>query len=99
MAKQINKKDQAKSIVQGMEEQYLALQTKLLALNAEFEAARAGEAGSEFAVEVDKFRNSAMQGAGATIKVKDGSRSGRKANKQRIPEQVVPMSEEDFKGP
>ena len=78
MTKQINKVDQEKSIVQGMEEQYLALQTKLLALNAEFEAARAGESGSKFAVEVDKFRNSAMQGAGATIKVKDGSRSGKK---------------------
>jgi hypothetical protein len=86
MAKRIKKKDQAKRIA-----------ANLLALNAKFEAARAGEAGLEFAVEVDKFRNSAMQGAGATIKVKDGSRSGRKANKRVIPEQVVPMSEEDFR--
>lgn len=97
MAKRVKKKDQAKRAVQGREEKYLALQTNLLALNAKFEAARAGEAGSGFAIEIDRDRNSAMKGAGTTQKVKDGSESGRKRNRQVSPAQVVPMGGEDFK--
>jgi methyl-accepting chemotaxis protein len=43
------------------EDKYLILQKKLLALNASFEAARAGEVGSDFFMVVDKISGLAMQ--------------------------------------
>lgn len=48
------------------EQKFLALQRNLLALNASFEAARAGEVGTEFFVAVDEVRNVTMQGTKAT---------------------------------
>ncbi len=43
------------------EDKYLTLQKKLLALNASFEAARAGEVGSDFFMVVDKLSDLDMQ--------------------------------------
>jgi len=43
------------------EDKYLTLQKKLLALNASFEAARAGEVGTDFFMVVDKLSDLAMQ--------------------------------------
>ena len=59
MAGQIKKKDP-----------YLVSKTDLFALNAAFEAARAGEAGVEFAVSADEVRNAAIEQAKAAQKAK-----------------------------
>ena len=65
MAGQIKKKDP-----------YLVSKTDLFALNAAFEAARAGEAGAEFAVSADEVRNAAIKLAEATQKAKHGTGVG-----------------------
>jgi len=66
MSQQIKKFDQIAMDTRKKERKYLALQRNLLALNAAFEAARAGEFGTEFFVTVDEVRNVAMQGTEAT---------------------------------
>ena len=48
------------------ERKYLETQRSLLALNAAFEAAKAGEVGAEFFVAVDEAINGAIQGINAT---------------------------------
>jgi len=66
MSQRIKGFDQIKMDTREKERKYLALQTNLLTLNAAFEAARAGESGTEFSVAVDEVRNLAMQETEAT---------------------------------
>ena len=65
MSQQI-KFDQIAMDTRKKERKYLALQRDLLALNASFEAARAGEVGTGFSVAVDEVRNLSMQRTKAT---------------------------------
>jgi len=66
MSQQIKRFDQIAMDTRKKERNFLALQRNLLALNASFEAARAGEVGTEFFVAVDEVRNFAIQGTKAT---------------------------------
>ena len=66
MSQQIKGFDQITKAMREKERKFLALQRDLLALNAAFEAARAGEVGTEFFVAVDEVRNLAMQKTKAT---------------------------------
>jgi len=71
MSQQI-KFDQIAMDTRKKERKYLALQRDLLALNASFEAARAGEVGTEFFVAVDEVKNIAIQGTKATSGKNEG---------------------------
>jgi len=66
MSQQIKGFDQITKAMREKERKFLALQRNLLALNAAFEAARAGEVCTEFFVAVDEVRNLAMQKTKAT---------------------------------
>ena len=72
MSQQIKGFDQITKAIREKERKFLALQRDLLALNAAFEAARAGEVGTEFFVAVDEVRNVAMQGTKATSDKNEG---------------------------
>ena len=71
MSQQI-KFDQIAMDTRKKERKFLALQRNLLALNAAFEAARAGEVGTEFFVAVDEVKTVAMQGTKATSDKNEG---------------------------
>ncbi|MFW6147923.1 MAG: hypothetical protein ACOC6B_05980 [Thermodesulfobacteriota bacterium] len=59
---ELNKQANAsKSMEQEKQEIYFALLTKLLSLNAEFEAARFGGAGARFAASADEAGSSAIR--------------------------------------
>ncbi len=69
MKNHINKANQRlKTRKREKEREFYILQGNLFALNATFEAARAGESGAEFALEAEKGRNSAMLSAEAAKK-------------------------------
>jgi len=72
MSQQIKGFDQITKAIREKERKFLALQRDFLALNAAFEAARAGEVGTEFFVAVDEVRNVAMQGTKATSDKNEG---------------------------
>jgi len=68
-----NKQANASSTVEREEKEiYFAFLTKLLSLNAEFEAAKIGEGGGEFATSATEARNSAIQAAAARTKRSKG---------------------------
>jgi len=66
MSQQIKGFYQITKAMREKERKLLVLQRDLLALNAAFEAARAGEVGTEFSVAVDEVRNLSIQRIKAT---------------------------------
>ncbi|MBW1689909.1 MAG: hypothetical protein JRF08_01875 [Deltaproteobacteria bacterium] len=66
MSQQIKGFDQITKAMREKERKFLALEMDLLALNAAFEAARAGEVGTEFSVAVDEVSDFSIQRNKAT---------------------------------